>query len=238
MSKLIKRLTDLVLKRKKSRLHNAYKRIKGKSNSRGKRLYTENDTTVELTGGLEQEIEKRDFFTKNIVKKYLNNPDGMLEYVNEHGTRVYRLDYADIFLDFIKEEEGFVLPKKGWKAFYLNILLLIFCKEKPEKLFSTEDMFVLRNMPVNVYTMLHQFHKWMSFKMNLPGCEDETQELLRDMMYNRTGSGVMSIDEILALKEAIARDREAIDFVLQLAKENEGAKSALNKLKDEGSANI
>lgn len=238
MSKFIKRLTDIILKRKKSRLYSVYKKLKGKSKNRGRRLFTDDETTIELSGGLDKELEKRDFCTKNIVKKYLNNPDGMLEYIKEHGTAVYKLDYADVILDFIKEEEGFILPKKGFKALYLNLVLLFSGKKITGSLFSTEGMFVLRNISVNIYTMLHQFHKWMSFKMNLPGCDDETQELLRDMMYNRTDSGMMSVDEILSLKEAIARDREAIDFVLGLARETEGAKNALNRLKDEGSASI
>ena len=185
-----------------------------------------------------QELEKRDFYTKNIVKKYLKNPEGMLDYIEQHGTPVYRIDNADVLLDFIKEEEGLILPKKGFKALYLNVLLAVFGKKKLTLKMSAGDMFILRNMPVNVYSMLHQFHKWMSFKMNLPGCEDETQSLMRDMMYNRTGSGELSIDEIMALKDAIARDREAIDFVINLAKETEGAKNAMKKLKDDGSANI
>lgn len=238
MTKFIKRLTELVLRRKKSRLHCEYKKITRKTRSGGSKFYAHGDLTLEISAKTEQELEKRDFYTKNIVKKYLKNPEGMLDYIEQHGTPVYRIDNADVLLDFIKEEEGLILPKKGFKALYLNILLAVFGKKKLTLKMSTGDMFILRNMPVNVYSMLHQFHKWMSFKMNLPGCEDETQSLMRDMMYNRTGSGELSIDEIMALKDAIARDREAIDFVINLAKETEGAKNAMKKLKDDGSANI
>jgi hypothetical protein len=48
----------------------------------------------------------------------------------------------------------------------------------------------------------------------------------------------MSIEEILALKEAIARDAQAAEFVIQLAKESTGAKKALDKMKNDGGASI
>ena len=47
----------------------------------------------------------------------------------------------------------------------------------------------------------------------------------------------MSVEEIIGLKEAIARDREAAEFVIQLAKESSGAKKALEKMQ-QGGANI
>ena len=72
--------------------------------------------------------------------------------------------------------------------------------------------------------------------MGLPGCDDETQTLLKDMFENK--SSPVSVEEIASLKEAIARDREAIDFVLNFAKEYSGAKNAASKLKDDGSATV
>ena len=41
----------------------------------------------------------------------------------------------------------------------------------------------------------------------------------------------------MSLKEAIARDTDAINFVVELAKGSEGSKKALQKIKD-GGANI
>ena len=40
------------------------------------------------------------------------------------------------------------------------------------------------------------------------------------------------------LREAIARDREATDFALELAKTKEGSKNVLDKIKNDGGANI
>ena len=48
----------------------------------------------------------------------------------------------------------------------------------------------------------------------------------------------LKIDEIISLKEAIARDKEAADFVIKLAKETDGAKNALNKIISNKGANL
>ena len=40
------------------------------------------------------------------------------------------------------------------------------------------------------------------------------------------------------LKEAIARDQEATSFALELAKSKEGSKNVIDKIKNDGGANI
>lgn len=227
MSKLMKRIIEVVLKRRKNRLS----KIKAKLNSRtGKNLnrFIEKGAVLEFSTRSEEEKNKLNFFVKNIVKDYLKNPDGMLDYIEKHGTEVHRVSYADVFLKVIGEEEGFITPKKGLQALYLNLILL----KKPS--FKTQEMFILRNGTVNVYYMIHQFHKWSGFKMGLPGFDDEN--LFKEALNNK--STPMSIEDILSLKEAIARDREAIDFVIELSKEYSGSKKALNKIKSDGSASI
>ena len=48
----------------------------------------------------------------------------------------------------------------------------------------------------------------------------------------------LSLGEIIALKEAIARDVEAIDFVVNLSKEYDASKKLLKKLKSGASINL
>ena len=236
MSKLIRRLVDIVLKRKKNRLHSEYKKITRSTTNKGKKFAATSSATLELNAAINEELKKRDFCIKNIVIKYLDNPSGILDFIKDHGTPVYTLKNADILLDVIKEEAGFLPPKKGLKALYLNILLFVFARKPVCLALNTSEMFILQDVPENIYSILHQFHKWMSFKMGLPGCDDETQTLLKDMFENK--SSPVSVEEIASLKEAIARDREAIDFVLNFAKEYSGAKNAASKLKDDGSATV
>ena len=95
-------------------------------------------------------------------------------------------------------------------------------------------MFVLSTGQVNIYNMAHQFHKWYGYRMGLPGFDDEAQEKFKKIFDYELDSNVelLSYEEILSLKEAIHRDIEAIDFVINLAKESEGAKKAFKNIKD------
>ena len=46
------------------------------------------------------------------------------------------------------------------------------------------------------------------------------------------------MEDILSLQEAIARDQEATQFVLNYTKEKEGSKNVINKIKNDGGAEI
>ena len=48
----------------------------------------------------------------------------------------------------------------------------------------------------------------------------------------------LNLDEMTGLKEAIARDQEATSFALELAKSKEGSKNVIDKIKNDGGANI
>ena len=45
------------------------------------------------------------------------------------------------------------------------------------------------------------------------------------------------LDDMLSLKEAVARDNEASDFVIKLAQAKDGSKQVMEKMQD-GGANI
>ena len=47
-----------------------------------------------------------------------------------------------------------------------------------------------------------------------------------------------TMEDIVALKEAIARDQEATEFVLEYTKQVEGSKNVIDKIKNSGGANI
>ena len=46
------------------------------------------------------------------------------------------------------------------------------------------------------------------------------------------------MEEIIYLKEAIARDKEATAFVLEYTKQVDGSKKVIDKIKNDGGANI
>ena len=183
-------------------------------------------------------------FAENDPVAFLNqHPEGMfidevqkvpklLDYIQKNGTKVYKINNADVILNVIKEEEGFVTELKGIKALYLNFMLQLLCNNKISIKFTTPAMFVLRDLPVDAYYMSHQFYKWFGYKMKLPGYDYQTQKNFKTTFKTLANSDIskLSLDEIIAVKEAINRDNEAIDFVLNLCKETSASKKVLKMI--------
>ena len=97
----------------------------------------------------------------------------------------------------------------------------------------------MRDGIIDPFYMVHQFYKWYALKNNLPGFDYFSQKIFK-IYLNSDGSGLenLTLSEITGLKEAIARDQEATDFALKLAKQKEGSKKVLDKMKNDGGANI
>lgn len=238
-NKFINRLINYILERRRNKLEKTIKNLNAKSyvNSTNKTLVTASEVMT-FSSQTEQILNSLDDEVKNIVKVCLNNPYKLLEFVENHSTPVYKLINADIILSRVGEEEGFITPCSGFKAFYLNFFIGLFCEKKLKLSFKTTEMFVLRDMEVNAYYMIHQFHKWYGYKKNLPGYDEKSQQLFKENLNTMTDGKDLTIDEIIALKDAIARDAQAAEFVIKLAKESEGAKKVLDKIQKDGSAEI
>ena len=206
------------------------------------KTYSSNSTskTVMSTGvtmTLQAETEKnKELVKKNvtdIVKGCNNDPNKLLAYVESKGTKVIKLDNADKLLYAIKEEEGLVTELKGLEALYINIIT------NSGFSFKSEPMFIMRNGDIDKYYMAHQFYKWYAMKMNLPGFDFISQKLFK--IYLNSDEPILSnlnLDEMVGLKEAIDRDQEATNFALEIAKSKEGSKKVLDKMKNDGGANI
>ena len=68
-------------------------------------------------------------------------------------------------------------------------------------------------------------------KLNLPGFNAEAQNNFQKFLHSDDSDiKLLSVEEILDLKEAIARDVEAINFIVDLAKSTTGSKNALKKM--------
>ena len=190
------------------------------------------DESLELTSKTLKKTDKANDKITQIVKKNLKTPEKLLDYIQKNGTRVCKVDNADKILNFIHEEEGFITELKGLKALYLNFVLSLLCDKKISIKFQTPAMFVLRDLPVDVYYMSHQFYKWYGYKMKLPGYDYKTQENFKSTFKTLSNNDIskLSFDEIVAVKEAINRDNEAINFVLNLCRETSTSKKVLEKI--------
>ena len=170
----------------------------------------------------------------SIVNKTNCDPKALLDYVEAANTNIYYVNNADKLLNLIMEEEGFIYEKAGFEAFYLGLITGQGLKIK------TEPMFVLRNGEINKYILLHNFYRWYSLKSNLPGFDYHTQKLFKQYRIDNSDEFTkrLSMEEILALQEAIARDQEATAYVLEYSQQIEGGKNVIEKIKTEGNASI
>ncbi len=192
-------------------------------------------STEHMTLTLETEKNK-ELVRKNvedIVKNCRNNPYKLLDYIIAAGTKVYKINNADKILSAIGENEGLICELKGIKALYLNL----FTTSKFSLTF--QPAFVMREGNIEPLYMLHQFYKWYSLKLNLPGFDYKTQENFKKYLKNVNDKtlGNLSLEDTLALTEAVARDQEATDFALSFAQKTEGAKKVHKKM-TEGGADI
>lgn len=200
------------------------------SNATSKRTFGQ-AVSLELTSKTEKNKIKLKNDIKIILKKYENNPQKLLEFIKRSGTKVYKIPYADKILKLIGYEEGFIIATEGIKSLYLNVIISIFAGEKLKLSFKTEPIFILRDLPLDNYYMVQQFHKWYAMKLNLPGFDSEAQNNLQKFLNsNDENIKSLSVEEILGLKEAIARDIESIDFIIDLAKSTSGSRNALKKI--------
>lgn len=196
--------------------------------------------TLKLTSKTELAKAKVDVNAKNIVKQYIKDPNKLLDFIESKGTKVYRVSFANKILFVIGEQEGFITPQEGIKALWLSLIIKLFVDKQMKMSFKTQELFLLRNLPVNIYIMANQFYKWYGFRMNLPGYDAKSQAKFKKLFKSIKDVDIEKLTpmDILSIKEAIARDKESIDFVLELTKEYECANKALNKIKNKEGANI
>lgn len=178
---------------------------------------------------------------KSIFKEHLNEPQKVFDYIRAQGTPVFRFKNATKILWFAGEDEGFITPKSGIQAILLCLCINLFSPEKINFAFKTPAIFVIKDTDLSPYFLAYQLYHWMAFSKNLSGYDEKTVRnfknifnLEKDIMARKS----LSIEEILSLKEAIARDVEAINMVTQLALEISGQKNASDKLKKDGNISI
>ena len=202
-----------------------------KHSSKRKRLYS-NGCTLDLSSMAEVEKQKLEEELNLILKKYDYEPEKILEYIKKQGTDVYYLDKASSKLNPIGENDGFIYPVSGLKALYLSSLV------SKKLTLKTNEMFILSHGEINKYYFIYHFYNWYAFKHNISGLDRNSQELLKKYLFSDADMNTLQLSEIYQLKDAIKQDKASIEFVIKLCRNYEGTKQALNKMKNEGSANL
>lgn len=209
------------------------KHLKNSSSNKTTKTIVSKDVTVTFNAETEKSKELVKKNVTDIIKSCNNDPAKLLAFVESKGTKVIKIDNADKVLSIIKEEEGLITELEGIEALYINIITNsgFSLKSKP--------MFIMRNGQIDPYYMAHQFYKWYALNMGLPGFDFISQKIFKiSLNSNSTVFSNLNLDEMTGLKEAIARDQEATSFALELAKSKEGSKNVIDKIKNDGGANI
>ena len=199
-----------------------------KSSSKRKKYYT-HGCFLSLETLADSEKMKIEEELSLILKSCNYEPTEVLEYIKKHDTRVFYINDAKK-LNSIGENEGFIYPQTGAKALYLSLLC--------EKKFSlkTKELFILTRGEINKYYFIYHFYNWYAFKHNIAGMDSQSQNLLKKYLFSPTEEDFskLQLDDIYKLKDAIKQDKLAIEFVFKLCQQYEGAKKALDKLKNDG----
>lgn len=201
------------------------------SNETSKTIISSTET-VTLNSQTNKTIETVKKNVMDIMTACANNPQKLLEYIEAQGTKVYKIKNAGKILKYIGEEEGLITQLQGFKAFYLNF----FIKHKIG--FNSTPAIVLSEGTIEPYYMLREFYKWYSLNMKLPGFNFEAQENFKKYLKNVNDPSIKKLNyrDMLELKEAIARDSEANEFVINAVKQKEGSANVFKKMNNGGAS--
>ena len=200
--------------------------------------------TMELTAGTEQKKKEIDAHLKQLVKKYIETPEKLIQYMTFKGAEVYKIKNAEGVLSFFGEEEGFIPPAKGLKAAVFYAAVSYISSGKIQIKFNTPEMAVFDADKLDIYKIARALHKFTGCKNHLPGFDSYSQALFKKIYGARRtkyGSALIdnaSLKDIYACRDALARDLESINFTVQLSLEYSQSKKTLEKIKKDKNAKI
>lgn len=227
MYEIKKFFLTLLLKIKNSKENFANKiavKKNGNVNSNSKMKVSVNQAaSLHLNTVSDEDKKKVEKIAEKIIKKYFGDIPKTIKLLEKRGIKVYRTKFAVKLLANINEKQGFLTPLKGYKAFYLNFWIGLLCDKKIVFSTKTNEMFVFTTKDIDNFYLASQVYRFVAFKKNLAGFEYEIQEKFKKIYKNPNVKNFNSLTagDIFALKEAIARDVEAVDFATNLYSETE-----------------
>ena len=202
------------------------------------------ECTMELSSHTKEKKIEIETHLKQLITKYIESPEKLINYIKLSGCEVYRLSKAAKILSFLGLEEGFIVPLGKLQEKILTILIAVLTKTEIKKLDLTNGFFIFDIKDTEIYTIARALYKYYGHKNNLPGYDNKSQSVYRRIFkkeQRKTSDSSLNnlkIKDVLACKEALKRDLESIDFVLQLSLEHERSKKVLKKIIEEKSTNI
>ncbi len=230
MKKLTQKIRRLALTFRAKTLEKLLKKSFGDDMSKtiisSTEIMTLNAKTLEVISTVQKNVA-------DIIKTTNNNPQKLLDYIEAQGTKVFKIKNATKLLEKVNEHTGLITELHGIKALYINIIT------GQGTIFITKPLFIISDKEIDYYMLLREFYLWYSLKMKLPGFDFKTQEKFKKYLkYSQNASfKKLSYEEMIKIKEAIARDKEANEFVMQVIREKDGGANVFGKMTT-GGANI
>lgn len=172
--------------------------------------------SLDINADLEAKVAAIKSRAFELVNIYNKSTLGLLNYIEEQGYKVVTKPYAKKLLSLIEEKPGFIWEAKGIKALFINLLA------GGGVSFKSRPLFILEEKNLNLSEFLHDFYLWLAMDSRLPGFEAETRNIFIKYFIKGEDSLLkhIHINQMLMLKEAVSRDKEAIEFVIDFEKLN------------------
>ncbi len=179
---------------------------------------------------------------KELVKASKNDYSNLLAIMQSGNVKIITTQNLKLPMEILGYEEGFIPSHCSIKALLLSIFIKFFTKAKIKISYELPDLFITSKKKLEFYFLAHQFYHFLAYKNNLPGYDYKTFSLFTSLMHIKNTSNIsfrnMNLDKMLALKDIIERDKEAINFVQTFARENIGAKNCVEEILSGKTVNI
>lgn len=230
--KLIKKTLYKILELQEKVLRHRLSKTIGVKNLSKKKRHFQEGCTLDLNSLADNEKQQLEQELTNILKRYDYEPEQILEFIKSQGIEVKYINNASKLLNPIGENEGFIYPAKGLKALYISLAI------NKKFALKTKEMFVLSKGEINKYYFIYHLYNLYAFKKGISGMDFESQELLKKYLLTDADTKELQLADIYKLKDAIKQDKAAIEFVVKLCRNYDGAKQALEKLKTQNGAKL
>ncbi len=176
---------------------------------------------------------------REVIQAHYTDPLQLARFMESHQTPVFVLRHRFLgaaALMALGFEPGFIPPGQG-KRFQLLLQLLNTQGHRPASHPASDAItknMMAEGLPQGVIVLTeplmtagylsHQLHHWLAFRAGLPGYSERAQHLYRQFWQRQNGClgqeiHDMSVEDLLALKSAINRDKEALQFLRTITAE-------------------
>jgi hypothetical protein len=194
-----------------------------------------NPDTFKLIAESRKQVTEVATLARQAIQAHYTDPVQLAHFIESHHTPVFVLHHRLLgaaSLMALGFEPGFIPPGEGRRFQMLQKLL----QAQGERLgkHTASDGALENGLPQGVIVLTrplftlgylsHQLHHWLAFRAGMPGYSERSQKLYRQFWQKQNGrlgkeAYKMTVDDLLALKAAVNRDMEALQFLRAITNE-------------------